>query len=85
MQLELEFFGPLQDQIGHRSTRINTDQPPDTLDSLIDLITETQHGRDALRAPHVRLAVNDRMVARNAPLILTNGDRIAFMSPFSGG
>jgi len=85
MQLELEFFGPLQDQIGSRSTRIQTRQAPDTVDSLIALITETQHGRDALRASHVRLAINDRMVARNAPLNLTDGDRIAFMSPFSGG
>ncbi|WP_323760438.1 MoaD/ThiS family protein [Maricaulis sp.] len=85
MQLELEFFGPLQDQMGSRAVRIQAEHAPHTVDQLIDLIAATHQGSDALRACHVRLALNDRMIKPNAPLKLNNGDRIAFMSPFSGG
>jgi len=85
MQFELEFFGPLQDRLGSRTAIIRTPSAPTSIDDLITLIAETTRGGEALRADHIRLAINDRMVSRNAPLSLGDGDRIAFMSPFSGG
>ncbi|ABI66998.1 MoaD/ThiS family protein [Maricaulis maris] len=85
MQFELEFFGPLQDRLGARTDTMRTTAAPVTVDDLIALVAESKPGGDALRAPHIRLAINDKMIARNAPLSLADGDRIAFMSPFSGG
>lgn len=85
IQFELEFFGPLQDQMGGRTDTMRTAFAPATVDDLIRFVADAKPGGDALRASHIRLAINDRLVARHASLSLADGDRIAFMSPFSGG
>lgn len=85
MQIELEFYGPIQDRLGGARRSAELDGRPATLASLLDQLADRIDGGDCLHDPHLRIAVNDRLVDRNAQLDLANGDRIAFLSPFSGG
>ncbi len=85
MRLEFEFFGSLQDRMGGRTMQVEADIAPTTIDGLMGLVTQSARDRAALQAPHIRLAVNDRIIARDSLPDMRDGDRIAVMSPFSGG
>ncbi len=85
MQLEFEFFGSMQDRLGVRSKRVETDVAPTTIDDLIGLVARSADDREAMQAPHIRLAVNDRIINQDTLPDVRDGDRVAVMSPFSGG
>lgn len=85
MRFEFEFFGSLQDRMGGRVVQVETDVAPTTINGLIGLVAQSTDDRDALLAPHIRLAVNDRIISGGAVPDMGDGDRVAVMSPFSGG
>ncbi|GJL97051.1 MAG: hypothetical protein DHS20C06_08680 [Hyphobacterium sp.] len=85
MNLTLEFFGPLQDKMGCPSTRIQLENAPQTLSQLLELLNGKLDDIAPLQDPHIRLAINDALCPSTETLSLTDGDRVAFLSPFSGG
>jgi molybdopterin converting factor small subunit len=85
MKLTLEFFGPLQDRMGGPSARIELDNAPQTLPELLKLLTGKLDDVAPLQDPHIRMAINDTLCQQAETLSLADGDRIAFLSPFSGG
>jgi molybdopterin converting factor small subunit len=85
VRIELEFYGPIQDRMGGARQLAEIDGAPATLDALVAQLAQGLEGGDCLQADHLRIAVNDRLVDRNSQLALADGDRIAFLSPFSGG
>ncbi len=85
MKLTLEFFGPLQDRMGGASAHIDLDRAPQSRADLLDLLTGKLDDTAPLKDPHIRLAINDELYPSANSLSLADGDRIAFLSPFSGG
>ncbi|WP_420430756.1 MoaD/ThiS family protein [Hyphobacterium sp.] len=85
MRIALEFFGPIQDRLGSAVDNVELGGEPATAAALIEHLAETLDGGEALRQDHLRVALNDQLIGRHEPLQLTEGDRIAFLSPFSGG
>jgi molybdopterin converting factor small subunit len=85
VQIELEFFGPIGDRLCEAGGSIELASDPATAGDLLDRLAGKLSGGEALRDPHLRLAINDRLVDRGAPVQLKDGDRVAILSPFSGG
>jgi len=83
VRLTVVYFGKLMDAAGTDTETVEV--PSDITDS--DVLTkwlDEFHGMaGALRAPSVRLAINDRFL--NAPQALRDGDEVAFMPPVGGG
>lgn len=85
MRIALEFFGPIQDRLGGAGSHVDLGESPATPASLIEHLAETLDGGEALRSDHLRIALNDQLIGRHDKLQLAEGDRVAFLSPFSGG
>lgn len=85
MKLHLEFFGPISDRMQGGGFSVEIDSAPTDRKSLIALIARDHEGAEALDDPHIQIAVNDALVKPGGPLDLSDGDRVAFLSPFSGG
>lgn len=85
MKLTLEFFGPLQDRMGNASAQIDLDRAPQSLADLLSLLTGKLDNSAPLQDPHLRVAINDELCPSADSLSLADGDRVAFLSPFSGG
>lgn len=85
MRLQIEFFGPIQDRFGQASLQLEATTAPTSRDALIDLLADAHDSAAALRDPHLQLAINDVLIPAGMSLQLGDGDRIAFLSPFSGG
>jgi sulfur-carrier protein len=78
--MNILFFGRLQDSVGSRSLDLTVPQEVGDTDGLRAWLGA--HHPDLLD-PSVRIAVNARLAAANAPF--DEGDEIAFLPPMSGG
>ena len=81
---EVSFWGAIGDLAAAREQSISLPVGDSTVRHLVDWLD----GRDPalgaeLRRPGSLVAVNDELVRDDAPL--RDGDRVAFMSPMSGG
>lgn len=85
MRLELEFYGPLRDRIGHARQSVEIDRAPSSRGDLVARLAQEMDAAGHLSDPRLRLAVNDEILPAGGALDLKDGDRIAFLSPFSGG
>lgn len=85
MQLVLEFFGPIADRMREAGGPVTLDTPPGLASELIDQLAQTLPGGESLQDPHLQLAINDELVTSGSAIALAEGDRIAILSPFSGG
>ncbi len=85
MQVKLEFFGPVRDRIGGVPDTLILDVSPPSLDRLAAILASQIENGDVLRDPHLRFAINDQLVTPEQRIKLGEGDRIAILSPFSGG
>ena len=80
----LLFFGKLADAAAGRERDWPLAAKAGTVADLIAAIAaEDEALGAALRAPSVRVAVNEAMAGRDAPV--ADGDEIAFLPPVSGG
>ena len=82
--IKVLFFGPLKDVSGESARDVDLPASVKSPEGLIDYL----HARDealglALRAPSVRVVVNNVIVERGAAI--SDGDEIAFLPPYSGG
>lgn len=85
MKISLEFFGPIRDRVETAPDILELDSPPATLEALIEMVACQLSAEHALRGPHLRIAINDQLYPGNETISLKEGDRIAVLSPFSGG
>ena len=85
MKVTLEYFGPIGDRMSDSPDMVTLGEKPSTLAALINQLEDKLEGGEALRDPHLRIAINDQLCGKQDALALTDGDRIAFLSPFSGG
>ncbi|MEE2565100.1 MoaD/ThiS family protein [Hyphobacterium marinum] len=85
MKLTLEFFGPLRDRVGQASTVLTLVERPQSIPALIETLVPLLESGEALRDPHLRVAINDQFCSSAENLMLHDHDRVAFLSPFSGG
>lgn len=83
MRVRLEFFGKLGDMAGALNGEI--DLPPHVADTaaLRTWLDESQGFQGALVHPSIKLAVDDEVLNRPAPL--KEGDSVAFLPPVGGG
>jgi molybdopterin converting factor subunit 1 len=80
----LLFFGKLGDLAGKRARDFALPAGLDSLHRLIDALSrEDETLGAALKEKHVRFAVNEKIVRRDAPI--RDEDEIAFLPPVSGG
>lgn len=78
------FFGPLKDVSGEAARDMALPSSVNSPAGLIDYIRVSDEALGlALRAPSVRVIVNNVIVERSAAI--SDGDEIAFLPPFSGG
>lgn len=81
MDIQLEFFGYISDQMG-KSISFELTSHDRTIGKLrMDLAKEFDN--DDLLKRSVRAVINDEVVSDTAQI--SNGDIVSFMSPFSGG
>lgn len=84
METRILFFGPLKDAAGGAERRLAIPVDVTTIEGVIALIAEGDpHLAETLRGAHVRVAIDQEIVARGAPVDAPA--EIAFMAPFSGG
>jgi molybdopterin synthase sulfur carrier subunit len=84
MPTRILFFGRLKEAAGGAEKTVEL--PPAVRDAtslIVWLSEENQELRLALAAPAVRIAVDQRIVDRDAPI--SRPREIAFMPPYSGG
>lgn len=80
----LLFFGRLSDLAGGRVKDFGLPAGCREISSLINVLTAAdQVLGEALNEPSVRIAVNEKMAARDAAI--SDSDEIAFLPPASGG
>ncbi len=84
--ITVRYFAELREHAG-----VGTEQLPypgnGSLDALLAAL-RARHGEAtgaALTADHVRIAVNQELVVAGAPLVLRDGDEVAFLPPVTGG
>jgi len=85
VRVSLEFFGPISDRMRGTAPDIEIATAPRNAGALADYIARALPGGENLKDPHLRMAINDTLANRDDIVELANGDRIAFLSPFSGG
>lgn len=85
MKVILEFFGPVRDRMSDSPGTLTLDPVPHTFDALILMLADRLENGSVLRDPHLRFAINDELVTADGKITLGDGDRIAILSPFSGG
>ncbi len=85
MQVSLEFFGPIADRMRDANSTATLEASPADARELIDMLVQTLPGGESLQDPHLQLAINDELVTAGSAIALAEGDRIAILSPFSGG
>ncbi|MEE2525728.1 MoaD/ThiS family protein [Hyphobacterium sp. HN65] len=85
MKLHFEFYGPISDRMGGAGFSLETDAAPQNRAALIAWLSHEHEGAGALGDSHIQIAINDELVRTEAGFDLSDGDRIAFLSPFSGG
>lgn len=84
MTTRILFFGPVKDAACGAEKLITLPNSVSTIDQLISFIAAgDDHLAEVLRGEHVRVAVDQEIVARDTPL--GSPREIAFMAPFSGG
>jgi molybdopterin synthase sulfur carrier subunit len=82
--VRIVYCGRLQDAAGLRVAEVDPPTEIATARALRDWLTRDDPLLgEALRAPTVRIVVNDEMVGDDAPI--SPGDEVAFMPPVSGG
>ncbi len=84
MTLNVLFFASLREQLGCDRISVSAEQVhclTALLDNLHDRLSQEDY--NALRAPHVRIAVNQALIQGNPDL--EAGDEIAFLPPVTGG
>ena len=85
MKISLEFFGPIRDRVTQTPETLLLDPVPASLEALVEKLADELDSGDALRDPHLRIAINDQLCSRDQAIALQESDRIAVLSPFSGG
>lgn len=79
MQLQINYFAWLRERAGREAETVDTNaSTPAQLWTELD----ARHGFDTERR-HLRVAVNDAFSSWDVPL--TDGDRVVFIPPVSGG
>lgn len=85
MRVSIELYGPVSDSMRNVDSAIDIEPSPRSLDALRDVLSCALPDGDALKAPHLRIAINDVLIGPDSTLELKDGDRVAILSPFSGG
>lgn len=85
MQVEIEFFGPVQDQAGTNSMVLDLSADTASLDDVLAALSSALPDGAKIDTHLLRFARNDELIADRATIKLENGDRLALLSPFSGG
>lgn len=85
MKVRLEFFGAVRDRMKHCPATLTLEPGAQTLDALVAMLADRLGEGDVLRDPHLRIAINDQLATPGEMIALGEGDRIAILSPFSGG
>ncbi len=86
MNIQVKFFASLREQVGTSELQVSAVNLETLLNALKARLTET--GIEPLLSPNVRLAVNQDLVKgnwREAELVFTDGDEVAFLPPVTGG
>jgi sulfur-carrier protein len=84
MKVTVRFFASLREAAGTDCVALDVAAGARFEDLLRLLEVRLAPGAiDALRAEHVRLAVNQELVA--LPIVLADGDELAFLPPVTGG
>ncbi len=87
MKINVRFFAALREAVGCDSFEVTLDaavKRTEIVDLLAVLRTRVgAAGFEALRAPNVRIAVNQAFVESDCGL--RDGDEVAFMPPITGG
>lgn len=83
MRVTVRFFASLREAIGRECWDVDVADPTvaGVCAALAGALDQCQ--RDALEAPGVRVAVNQVLAHRSAPLAA--GDEVAFLPPVTGG
>jgi molybdopterin converting factor subunit 1 len=81
MRCEILLFAQLREAIGVETLEIELPDDATVADAIAHLAAE--HAAVADLGAHVAVAMDERYVARNAPL--ANGCRLALIPPVSGG
>jgi sulfur-carrier protein len=84
MKVVVRFFASLREVAGTGSVTVDVADGARLEDLLRVLEARLQPGAlEALRAENVRLAVNQELVS--SPVVLVDGDEVAFLPPVTGG
>ncbi len=82
----LLFLGRLRDAAGGRERVYPLPAAGMALSALIDALDAADPGLGAiLRAPSVRVAINQSLAPADEGTVLREGDEIAFLPPMTGG
>lgn len=81
MTIEVLLFAQLREALGVDRMTVSL-HGEGTVDDVIRMVAE-QPGWDAVSSIPLRVAVNERIVERDQRL--TSGDRVALLTPVSGG
>ena len=86
MNIHVKFFASVREQVGTGELQVSAVNLESLLNSLKARLSET--GIEYLLSPNIRLAVNQDLVKgnwREATLVFTDGDEVAFLPPVTGG
>ena len=79
------FFGRLRDQAGEAERDVAMDNTVELARFRDFAAAGDADLAEALAAPHIRVAINATLISSAAAAMVSPGDEVAFMPPFSGG
>lgn len=81
IRVELLFFAQIREAVGHRSERVEIEDGT-TVEDLVNVLRRRPEWR-AVESLPLRFAVNERVV--DSGYTLCDGERLALLTPVSGG
>ncbi len=84
MRLQLRFFASAREAVGQVGFALELAHAPLTVADLVNSF-DPELRFDKLRDARMRVAVNGRILDVDAPLLVQDGDEVAFLPPVTGG
>ncbi len=84
MRLELRFFASAREAVGQAGFAVEFAHPPQSVAELVNMF-DPDVRFEKLRDLRMRVAVNGRILDVGAPLVVQDGDEVAFLPPVTGG
>ena len=84
MRLELKFFASAREAVGQAGCVLELARAPHSVAELVNMF-DPEARFEKLRDARMRVAVNGRILDVDAPLVVQNGDEVAFLPPVTGG